>query len=428
MAQNDQNQQETATPTVDGQPAADDKIDNSHPDPTREEALRTLSTMDQGGSEQQPVKKDDTDKDLQYVDDKRGAIFANARRARSEQQAGVDDPNQAAALYGSDVVVEAQPQHQEQPKGDDELLTRKVKLKVNGKESEATVAELIANAQKVQAGDQYLQNAKQMADQIINSAAAITAKGPKSTQADAVEDKVEGEDDASTDKPDKTSTPKGAKLDRAKLAKAVEAISLNSTDEGVEALEDVLKDVAQPQQPTDISAAVENVLDRREMFKQSVDATSAFLQKFPDLAADPILKTVSGELLSQEMVKDFKDAGLTDAEIAQMAPDRKSLKRAHDFARVKNPSFGRSLAQHYQVIEKDERWVKLAGSAATPARVDIQVDQGARKVLVRPQPALRSPPPQPNSQQLQQPSRQAGMAKGFEQIRSGRAVQSTAGA
>lgn len=398
--------------TSEALPVKDEPIDNS-PDPTAEEAQRALAGMEQV-NEPVPVKKDEPE-ELQYVDDPRAEITKNFRARRSDVAANPAtpepddiDPNSAAALYGTDVVA-ADTQVRNEPAPVD--LNTKVRVKINGVEQDVPLQSIVSNYQKVQAGDAYLQNAKQTADQIINSAKALTAT------------KTDGEDapgapGTSTEHPATTSTPK-AKFDRDRLAKAVEAISLGSTEEGVNALQEVLEAAPQPQ-TTDISTEIRNVLANDRLVEQSVGATDAFLKKYPDLASDPILKNVSGELISQEMVKDFVSAGLTNEEISKMAPDRASLKRLHDMARIKNPSFGRSMGQLFEVVEKAPHFVKLVGGASNAPKVTVDVDRSGRKVLLQPQPALRTPPPMPGQGQQQPVSRQAGIRKGFEQVAAGR--------
>lgn len=405
MAQNEQT-------TTDSQIPRDEPIDNS-PDPTAEEAQRALAGMEQD-NEPVPARKEEP-AELQYTEDPRAEITSKFRARRADAAANPPtpepddiDPNSAAALYGTDVVA-AETQTRDAPAPVD--LNSKVRVKVNGVEQDVPLQSIVANYQKVQAGDAYLLNAKQAADQIINSAKALTA-----TKADG--EGAQGAPDTSTDQPETTSTPR-AKFDRERLAKAVEAISLGSTEEGVNALQEVLEAAPQPK-TTDISTEIRNVLASDKLFEQSVDATDAFLKKYPDLASDPILKNVSGDLISQEMVKDFTSAGITAEEISKMAPDRASLKKLHDMARIKNPSFGRSIGQMYEVIEKEPHFVKLVGGASNAPKIAVTVDRGGRKVLLQPQPAPRTPPPMPGQGQQQPVSRQAGIAKGFAQIAAGR--------
>lgn len=409
------------------QPAKTDPVDpplDNAPDPTAEEALRTLNSLpgDDGG------KPADTSADKkepappEFIEDPRVAITKSYRENRGAAPAATGDeeldPNSLAAVYGSDAVTTEQ-QPAAQPAADLDP-NRKVKVKVNGQEMEVPLSDVLANYQKVQAGDLYLRKAKEQADLIVNSAKAIAGDKPAaSTKADDDEAAEDGLDPSTSQSGKEPSTPKGAKFDRDKLAKTVEAIAFGSTEEGVEALTELLE-AAQPK-TTDISTQVEVALANRELVSESVDATSAFLSKYPDLAQDPILKNVSGELMAQEMVKDFQAMGLSNEEIAKLAPDRATLKQVYDQVRIHKPEFGRPMADLFKAVEGAAHFQKLVGGAPGAPKVDVTVDRGQRKVLLQQQPALRNPPPLTPSSQQQPLSREQGMARGFAQIAGSRA-------
>lgn len=427
MAQNEQQQQ-----TVDGNPPVDDKIDVL-PDPTADEAERSRLMLEQAAAAASGVdtaaaadkeKKDGKD-GLEYVDDPRNAIYKAAAENRAKpitpEQVEDVDPNSAAARYGADAVTSTPADTQaQQPQNDDDVLNRQIKVKINGVEQVVSVKDAVTNFQKVQAGDVYLRQAKETADQIINSAKAIAtpAPGAASTQPDAARN-ANAASDASTDDDGQAPIPKGTKLSPQKLASVVEAISLGSTEEGVKALTEVLEAV-QPQ-PMDFKTQIRNTLAEEKIENQSLGATEQFVKKYPGVVDDKYLVTITGELMRDEMVKDFVAAGFDAKVINEAAPDRATMKMLHDQARIKNPNFGRPLDAIYSAVEKAPQFMKLAGDAK-PA-LDVQVDRGARKVLVPQQPVHRTPPNMPNGQQQQPESRQATLARGFSQINAGRVHQ-----
>lgn len=423
MAQNEQ--------TIDGQAPVDDKIDNA-PDPTAGEAERAMTTLEQaaaaanaadGQGQDKPADKNSDG--IEFREDPRNAIYANARKGRDtpvavEQQEEID-PNSAAAIYGSDAVT-SQPAAVAAPQTQPDDMNRTVKVKINGVEQEVPIATVVSNYQKVQAGDVYLRQAKETADQIINSARTIATQPGASIQADNAGHQEPSAASTET-QGQQPPTPAGAKVDREKLARTVEAISLGSTEEGVNALADLL--IAAQPQPLDIDRQVRTALASKEIEDQSLGATQAFATKYPAIASDDILKSVTGELMKDEMIKDFVAAGVPKEAITKLAPDRATLKVYHDRARMTDKNFGRPLSAIFAEVEKAPHFVKLAGDAKPV--LDINVDRGARKVVLPQQPAHRSPPSPPNGQAASQPaSRQQNLSRGFDQIRAGRVHQSGA--
>lgn len=382
------NNQEQTHQTVDGLPPVDAPIidESGRLDPTNEEAQRALAVLN-GADPDKPAAKDEK-KQPDYVDP-RDDITKSFRtnRGRTEEDAAAEtDPNNLAAMYGSDIAG-AVPitKTVEAAAADAPKIEPTYKVKVSGVEQNVTQEELLRTYQKIATADAYLKQASLAKNE------AETMRQNASTKAEPSETHPRGEAQP-TGQPDKTSTPKGATFDDAALAEAAEALQLGSTEEATSALKKLLTSVApQPQNTLDISNEVRNVIASENYQRQSEEATGKFVTKYPDLATNAVIQTVAGELAAQEMAKDFLDAGLDPQTLAKTMPDRRSLKQAHDYMRMRDANFGRSLSQHFEAVEKHADFQKLVGGAHVP--VTVNVDRTERKAVVQPQPALRTSVP-----------------------------------
>lgn len=394
MALSNENQNQNRD-TVDGLPPVDTQIidESGRLDPTNEEAQRALAILNGAPDPATAAakKEQDEDKAPEFVDPRNEiAKSFRANRGRPEGEANEDldiarvDPNNLAAMYGTDIVGTV-PLTKTVEAADAPKVEPTYKVKVNGVEQNVTQEELLRTYQKIATADAYLKQASLAKNE------AETMRQNASTKAEPSETHPRGEAQP-TGQPDKTSTPKGATFDDAALAEVAEALQLGSTEEATVALKKLLTSVA-PQQsnPLDISNEVRNVIASENYQRQSEEATGNFVTKYPSLASNAILQSVAGELASQEMAKDLIDAGLDPQVIANQFPDRRSLKKAYDFMRTKNPDFGRSLSQHFEAVEANENFKKLVGGPPVP--VTVNVDRSERKAVVQPQPALRTSVP-----------------------------------
>ena len=142
-----------------------------------------------------------------------------------------------------------------------ETAPAKHKIKVNGQEMELTTEELIARAQKVEAADQYLADAKRQAESSRHQVEAPVAPS------------VEDEPDHSED-----------------LKELARKLQIGSEDEAAEALAKLVAGSRQKQAPSlDLDAVAAKTIDTIE-FKQSA---KWFQETYPDIFDDPNLKMLA---------------------------------------------------------------------------------------------------------------------------------------
>ena len=228
---------------------------------------------------------------------------------------------------------------------------------------------------------------------------------------------------ASTEQREQASIPNGTRFDRAKLANAVEKIAFGTTEEGSDALGELLTSVAPQQtQSLDINNQVETALAHRDYRKSSEDTTRKFTEKYPSLANDPIIQTISGELVAQEMVKDFVKAGISLDVIEKTLPNRQAVKTFYDHIVMQRPDLVRPLDQLFEAASQDARFQALAGAKVVP--ITSNVDRSDRKAMVQQQPAHRTPVA-PQASQAQPASRDQRNSDAVARMRQARG-QSTA--
>lgn len=368
----------------------DEPIENAPaPDPTAEEAQRALAAMEPP-AEAAPKEAEKPSKTPEYAEDPRAAIAAGYRASRTQASGAPAedvDPNALAARYGTDVVAAPAPAPTATaPAAPADIAPDTlVKVKINGVERTMPYSEVLARAQKVESADAYLSDAKRLKNEVET---ALAKAAPIKTETGN-----DGQDDApsSIGAPGAPSIPgKGTKVDREVLTKVAEAISLGTTEQGAEALGELIEKVAQPAASVDISSQVEIAIAAREVNREFTEAADAFVRKYPDLATDPILQAVGGQLLATEMVKDLIAAGLDKDVIAKQMPTTAHVRTYYESMRVQRPSFGRPMKELMAAAEAAPQFQKLTGGQ-TPA-LSVNVDRSDRKAALPPQPAHRSPP------------------------------------
>lgn len=390
--------------TVDGLPPVDEKIEidsSGKLDPTNEEAQRALAIMNGHLNEDgSPIIKEEpktATAPAQFVDEGRDAIAKNFRASNRGKQEGDDEPldvagaedgpNSDAMKYGTTIAnANKKPAEAAAPAATAETQAEKpkVKVKVDGVEMDVTHDELVANYQIGAVARARLQQATEL----LNSAKTVVTPPIK---ADGGEARTEAE--PSTAEPARSSTPKGAKIDQAKVAKAFDAIQMGTAEEGTKALTELLESVVPQQNSSDIKGAIRQVLASDKVQTSSEEATKKFVEKYPAMASDEIVQEVAGQLVVQSMVDDFvKAAGLTADQIRTAFPTKKALYEAHTAARTNNPEFGHDLNVHYENAAKDPRFMKLVGSEVPAPKVDM-TGRTERKLVVQQQPSHRTPAP-----------------------------------
>ena len=385
--------------TVDGQAPQDDRIEidpeSGKLDPTNEEAQRALAMINGELTADLPVKTetDTPAPKIEYAEDPRDNIAKNFRTNRGKKAddaepldiAGAGDPNSNAMIYGTEIAGAAEAPAAVTPAAAEPNKQPSVRVKVLGTERDVGLDELVSTYQKIQTGDQYLADAARQR----NEAEALRARAATETHGAEPQREVPAST-ADAERP--APTPKRAKLDPAKVAKFVETVQMGTNDEGIQATVDLLESVVPDQNSSDIRSQVREVIASDRIQVSSEEATNKFALKYPALANDGIVQKVAGELVAQEMARDFIAAGIKPEVIAEAMPTPAHIKAGYDMARMKNPSFGRPLERLYEAAEKDNRFQALTGGQPIPP-VQVNVDRNERKVVVQQQPAHRSPVP-----------------------------------
>ena len=164
------------------------------------------------------------------------------RQAELEEEGMVfDDPEEEVINKVEEVVEEVTP------------APSRHKIKVNGKELDLSYEELVARAQKIEAADDYLRSAKEIADAI---------KSQPSTQ-DAVEEDVDD-------------------------IELVRAIQMGTEEEAAAALRKL-------RQPTQPSINQDELFQAFEAKQQLNRASEKFASEFSDVMGDPYLRKLAFE-------------------------------------------------------------------------------------------------------------------------------------
>jgi hypothetical protein len=393
------------------------------PDPTAEEAQRTLALANsstahppeprQEGQEQPPAK-------LPAFQDPRKAIADAARQRRLDDMRGttedfnepaLTDPSIAAAqaleqANSGGPVSEGQAQAQAQP-----APKQMVKVKIEGREMEVPLEDVVATYQKDKTADVRLQQATELLKSAKNT---VTAGAQPPTNADHESDSGQNSPtptDASARRP----TPDdGADVDETAVMDFVEKMMTGSAEEAKEAFKKVVKRPApQSQTPADIATQVDQQIAIREENKKSAEALEAFGVKLGDAKSDKIIEAAVATIIRDEMVSDLKTAGVPDSFIEQNHLTEPQgmhlLKESHKLLRAAKYPGVRGVNDLLGVVEKNPGFLKLTATSSQPAP-QIHVDRGARKEGVQDQPALRTASP-PASAQQTRPTTSSDRAK-----------------
>ena len=213
-------------------------------------------------------------------------ISAQNDKDRVEEMVEIDDDGQVTKFVPSNV-------EQELTTGDDEVAARELKrmedevaepeepsiaampvkhtIKVNGKEVELTLEEIIARAQKVEAADSYLAEASRLRKEALQQA----------------QPQVPSQEDRET-----------AELDRRRAL--VRAIQMGSEEEAMAAIAEL-----QPK-PSVMTADLAKTIDERLTFKEAV---GKFQTEYKDILADPYMHKMAlqrdQELMQQGDKRDY---------------------------------------------------------------------------------------------------------------------------
>lgn len=172
--------------------------------------------------------------------------IANSSESKRVQDGEFDEAPADETEVSEQKEVTEEPEQPEEPK---EPQVKKFKIKVNGRELELTEDELVARAQKIEAADEYLHNAKE------------AFKKTQASVPDPVKQETSDEDDLAL----------------------VRAIQMGTEEEAVQAIR---KLKSNPSRPDDLARLV----DERLTFQE---AARKFETEYSDILSDPMLKRLA---------------------------------------------------------------------------------------------------------------------------------------
>lgn len=122
-------------------------------------------------------------------------------------------------------------------------------------------------------------------------------------------------------------------IDHDRLRAITEKIQVGDTDEGAEALAEVIS-VVRDQERADARQAVRHELADLQLKAENDAALGKFAKRYPALSKDPVLLEAGAHVLRDEMARDLKAAGVTDEELEPFREDVGRLASLHGKARL----------------------------------------------------------------------------------------------
>jgi hypothetical protein len=402
---------------------------------------------------------------------KRYQEMRNRERAEKEGRAQQPEP---AAEPAPEPVTEAQPpERPAQPARSEQrsaaqarteadglrepaaaALPQKVVLKVDGRDEEVTLDEALSRARKYTAGEKRLDKAKDILRDAIQSATVIRGQthpasaAPASAPESQPAVRAEREDAASPEpghpqpeaRPSASteSPPRRSKIDRDKLRQLAERIQVGDTDEGADALAELLETTVQapdPQPRVSQDAVRQHVHEELRQAKAEAEnaaALKAFADKYPALKDNDVLADAAVGVLRKEIIRDLQEVGgLSDADLAPLSRDINQLVFVHGRARqaglqVATPAqlldrtgqymareFGLQRAEEPAPAQRQPHTQQPHGASSDPAlQSRIEAKRGAQQ---QPRAAgVRAAPPQaPRPRTAQEIVRDMKRQRGF---------------
>lgn len=309
-------------------------------DDTADEAAATVAAAPADGSDEEakpakdPAPKSDDDEDPR-------ALAARAYREMRNKR--LADEQASTAVAGDTDVAEAEIEATPEPELQSAPAKRKtvsideldpdaeVVLKVDGREIKRPFRDIVASAQIDAAANNRLEEAKR-----ILSEAKTVAQSPRQPEHqpdDGDQRTVKPSPSRATEQPEHQPDDE---VDTEKLASIVERIQVGDKEEGQEALAELVKMVgAKPKlDQSDISRAVQQTLSERETMSEINRAVEGFSKEFPNLVSDDDLTNVTMTVITKEILKDLRSAGMSDADLAAVSKDTKRLAAMHRQARL----------------------------------------------------------------------------------------------
>lgn len=283
-------------------------------------------------------------------------------------------------------------------------------IKVRGKDVVLTEAQLLERASKVEAGDSYLAETRDLLEQAKELRKGQAEHAGRDDQRHPVDRQSSTQDDVSE-------ADDGQQPRRPGMKDLVEQIQYGSPEEAAKLLEDA------------ISNAADTAADKRQLkrlMNNDLSRSQKSLQDFqaanPEIAGDENSAALMEKNIYAIFREDIEKLGVVDAD--KIPTDKKTLADWHRFYRV----HGQPVSDIPVVLEEaKQRLVSWRGPAAAqqqkPAarkdaapRVEVNVDRTQRREAIPNQPT-RSTAPRPN------PTASSKSQKGSDVVREMRAAR-----
>lgn len=280
----------------------------------------------------------------------------------------------------ADLNVQPQQLQQQQPAQPDQM----VELKVNGVTKQVPLSDLIANAQKYEAGEDRLAEAKRILEETKRLRGDAPAPEANHSPAPGTSP-VNAQ--SGQDQPKLEVTPD--------LKEIVRAIQMGDEEEAAQALLQFQRKAAAPHDPSTLATDVAQIVQLQAEQNSSAAAIENFRARNPEFQ-DPFARQIGTTMLLDEMRKDLAAAararGFSDTQIAQLTSDDASVRLMHERARAMRAEGFRSIDTLLQTSRDAFHAWKGTPQQAQQPTAEPQ-NQFSRARSAAPQPAARSSAP-----------------------------------
>lgn len=284
------------------------------------------------------------------AEDPREDIVKRYRELRNKAAQGEDDADDGAEGEQD----EAEPDQPEAPadkvdaKKDEEPVEKpeqEFELVVDGKTVKKKLNEVIALAQITAAGDNRLDEAKRL----LREAQALRGSAKTEHPPSDADEEETHQDDGTQDRGGTREHPPAKRaLSPEKLKGIIERIQVGDSDEGVQALQELVEAVAPRDDAETVGRVVEQRLTNMKTEEEIQSALTAFATNYPEIAKDEILADAGRTILRNELIKDLKSVGADEAEIDKIKHDARALAAAQRQLR----SNGHKVRSYHELLDE----------------------------------------------------------------------------
>lgn len=355
----------------------------------------------------QPEKKEPERVHMSPQDAARAEIAARFRKTREDpDDVGYHgDHNDPTQHYGA-VAKPEEPATDKAPDAPTDPQKRMVKLKVRGQEMEVPEEEVIADAQKYRAADDYLGEARR----ILEDSRRVRSSRPHQGEEEPAP--VARQDDGHLD-----ADPQRHPADEDDpFEKLVETIQYGDKKEAAEALRNTLRTVTREEGQQE--AWKERI---NESLIQDTREYQEFVGKNAEIARDENAVAVVRKNFIEGYREDLRKIGVPEDRIPR---DEETLARHHRIYKLK----GQPVRQIGQLLEnakgKFQSWMGGFPRQQTPpapidGRVQVNVDRTERRAAIPQQPSRAAVPPQMQRPQTP-PGQRQDMSSVVQHMRASR--------